>query len=106
MISALALSFTGFFELSTPELHEYFYSREAGVVEEVFIKGGELVKEKELLMIYAPLEEQIKGRSYLFSTIEGTVFYEKKIKVGSLFREGELLFKVKSNKKIRENVEY
>ena len=87
-----AISFSAIFNINTPELQEYLYSRESGNISEVYVKNGDLVNKKDLLMAY----DNYESKKYVYSTLKGNVIYGSRLEKGDFFYKGELLFKIKN----------
>ncbi|GEK56010.1 hypothetical protein [Pseudoalteromonas espejiana] len=88
----LAVTFSATLNINTPEIQEYLYSREQGEILEIYVSKGDKVKKQDPLILYIAAKEE----KYLNSTFDGIITYSSEFGSKSFFRQGELLFKIKS----------
>lgn len=89
----IALSFNGVLNINTPVVEDYIYSTEVGEVIRSSNTQDRAVNQGDFLLSYSA--ESTGKLVNIRSTLNGEITYRSKLKKGSKFAQGELLFKVK-----------
>ncbi|MEM5553272.1 hypothetical protein WNY63_21445 [Pseudoalteromonas neustonica] len=91
----IALSLNGVLNINTPVVEDYIYSTEVGEVVRSSNTQDRVVNQGDFLLSYSA--ESTGKLVNISSTLNGEITYRSKLKKGSKFAQGELLFKVKGN---------